>query len=662
MNPPIFALAAIVLAALSGVPGIFLGRGKAAGQHIATVLNLAASGLGITAALLGFFRPEPDTWLRLPWSLPGAELAIGVDGLTSLFLIPLFIVSGLGAIYGEGYFPERDNPSSGRRLRLFYGLTTAGIAMVLVARNGILLLAAWEVMALAAFMLVVTDDEQPGVRHAGWVYLVATHIGTLCLFALFGLLFMASGSFDITKLAAGIANSPTGRAIFLLALTGFGMKAGLMPLHVWLPPAHAAAPSHVSALMSGVLIKTGIYGILRITSLFPDPPTWWGGLLLGAGVFSGILGMAFALGQRDLKRLLAYSSIENIGIVAMGIGLALVGRAAGRPEWVVLGMGGALLHVVNHAFFKSLLFYGAGSIIHATGTRDLNHLGGLQKKMPKTATCVLIGAVAICALPPLNGFASEWLLYLGLFRTVETGARAGFLWGSLALPGLTLIGALALACFVKVLGIIFLGEPRTERAHKAHESGGLMITPMVVLAAACFAVGIAPSALAPLLDRAIRSTAPEMAANLTGVASLAPFSFLTAMGVALLALILIITAIVRRRVQAPKLDERPGTWDCGYAAPSPKMQYTSGSFAEWPVQLFRWALLPKVERPRKLALFPRSARFEAVVPDTVLDRFVLPLFERAARLATRARFLQHGKIQIYLLYVVITLLILLSRA
>src|SRR5262249_48114316 len=292
------------------------------------------------------------------------------------------------------------------------GTLTAGMALLVIARNSIVFLFGWEAMALSAFFLVTTEDHDGEVRETGWVYLVATHMATLCLFGLFGVLRAASGSFALAplnpdRLAPGMAT-----AIFILALVGFGLKAGVMPLHVWLPSAHAAAPSHVSAIMSGVLIKMGIYGLVRVTSLFPNPPLEWGGIVLGMGTVSGILGVAFAIGQHDLKRLLAYHSIENIGIIAMGLGLALIGRSLGRIDLIILGLCGGLLHVWNHAFFKGLLFFSAGSVIHATHTREIDHLGGLAKTMPATAWSFLIGAVAICGLPPLNGFVSEFLVYL----------------------------------------------------------------------------------------------------------------------------------------------------------------------------------------------------------------------------------------------------------
>ena len=383
------------------------------------------------------------------------------------------------------------HPENGRKLRFFYGTLTAGMALVVIARNGVLFLFGWEIMALSAFFLVTTEDGVREVRRSGWIYLVATHVAALCLLALFSLLRAASGSFSLEPLQAN-SLTPAGTmypwsatAIFVCALVGFGLKAGIMPLHVWLPGAHANAPSHVSAIMSGVMIKMGIYGLVRVLGAAAAPPLAWGYTVLGLGVVSGVLGVAFAVGQHDLKRLLAYHSIENIGIIVIGLGLALIGRTLARADWIVLGLGGALLHVWNHALFKSLLFFSAGSVIHATGTREIDRLGGLAKAMPRTSLAFLVGAVAICGLPPLNGFVSELLIYLGLFGTLGIGEGSACPLAAFAAPALALIGGLAVACFVKVFGAVFLGSARTEVARHAHESAGSMLGPMGVLMGCC---------------------------------------------------------------------------------------------------------------------------------------------------------------------------------
>ena len=438
--------------------------------------------------------------------LPYGAFYVEVDALSAFFLIPILGLSALAAIYGGEYlWGWREKKSLGASW-FFFNLLVASMMMVVLARNGVLFLVAWEVMALASFFLVTFEDEKDSVREAGWTYLVASHLGTAFLLALFVLLGREAGSLDFDRFGAVASLAPSAvSGLFLLALIGFGTKAGFMPLHVWLPEAHPAAPSHVSALMSGVMIKTGIYGLLRALTFLGPPLAWWGWTLIGIGLTSGVLGVLFALAQHDLKRLLAYHSVENIGIIALGLGVGLVGLSNGSPLLAVLGFGGGLLHVLNHAVFKGLLFFGAGAVLHGAGTREIDHLGGLAKRMPWTAATFLVGSVAISGLPPLNGFVSEFLIYLGAFNGVTQ--RAGVAVPLLAvIAGLALIGGLAAACFTKTFGIVFLGEPRSEQAARAHEAGAAMRWPMVLLAAACVAIGLC----APLMVRPLAGVLPSV--------------------------------------------------------------------------------------------------------------------------------------------------------
>jgi hydrogenase-4 component B len=653
-------LLGIVTAALSGVPGLLLDRTSNRGQRLTTLLAVIGSGLGL-AGIAWFWATGDCQPIVRPWLIPGtdvhAEFSVAVDGLSAIFLVPVFLIALLGSVYGLDYWPQTEHPQNGRKLRLFYGTMTAGMALLVIARDSILFLFGWEIMALSAFFLVATEDHDKEVREASWIYLVATHLATLCLFAVFALIRNASGSFALAPLEPGSLPPALVTVVFLLALVGFGLKAGIMPLHVWLPSAHASAPSHVSAIMSGVLIKMGIYGLVRITSLLPNPPLEMGTLVLVLGVVSGVLGVAYAIGQHDLKRLLAYHSIENIGIIVMGLGLAMIGRSLGRSDWVVLGLCGSSLHVWNHALFKGLLFLSAGSVIHDTHTREIDHLGGLAKKMPRTAICFLVGAVAICGLPPLNGFVSEFLIYLGLFRTLGTGDGWSFAALAFAAPALALIGALAVACFVKVFGAVFLGTARSGHVEQAHESPLSMIGPMASLAAGCIFIGIAPLVLAPVFDAAVRVWAPEMAAGLE-LAALAPFDWIGGMGLLLTAGLFLGGALLWLRLRHGVV-EKAATWGCGYVAPTPRMQYTASSFAEMLVSLFGWALRPRARKPEKLPLFPVRTEFHSEVPDVVLEEAVLPAFRFVARLSAWFRVFQQGSIQTYLLYMFLALIALL---
>jgi hydrogenase-4 component B len=567
------------------------------------------------------------------------------------------VVPALGSVYSLEYWrnstPARPKEGS-RWLGLFYGMLAGSMALVVIARDGVLFLVAWEFMALAAYFALATEQDKPEVRRASWVYLVATHMGTLTLFALFALWRQATGSFALEPAAALPAGLSS--ALFVLALVGFSFKAGLFPLHFWLPGAHANAPSHLSAVMSGVLLKMGVYGIVRMTSLLPLPPLWWGGTLLAVGAVTGLLGILLALSQHDFKRLLAYSSVENVGIIALGVGLALLGRSLHRPDWIVLGLGGALLHVWNHGLFKALLFLNAGAILHATDTRDIERLGGLAQRMPQTAGLFAVGAVAICALPPLNGFAGEWLLYLGLFRTLDQAPAA-----ALAAVALAMIGALAVACFVKLFGSVFLGVPRSTATAHAHDPQATMIMPMAALAAGCVCLGIFPALAVPWLERAAQTWAqvPENdTAALAPLAPLAPMGWISILGLALLGAVGALVLIVRLMRRAPVV----GTWDCGYAQPTARMQYTGSSFGQTLVNLFRFALQPKRHLPDIQGVFPAQANFKSLVPDLVLDRLLLPFTRWAGEWLPLLRVFQQGQTQLYVLYVLMILIVLLAWA
>jgi formate hydrogenlyase subunit 3/multisubunit Na+/H+ antiporter MnhD subunit len=648
-------IAGLALAAISGLVAALRRNDPARAQRAACLVLVAGAALGLAGAAATLSGHGGGTF-HARWSAPGGALALRLDALSAVFLLPIFGISGAGAVYGLAYFPQAERPGEALRLQIFYGLVTAGMALLVVAGDALLFLVGWEVMALSGFLLVLTEHTRPAAQRAAFVYLAAAHVGTLALFALFALLGHEAGSFDFARMAA--ARLAPGPGVFLLMLLGFGLKAGLMPLHFWLPGAHAAAPSHVSALMSGVLLKTGIYGILRVSGLFAAPPAWWGFTVLAVGAVSAVLGVAFALAQHDLKRLLAYHSVENVGIIAMGVGLALLGRATGDATLAFLGFAGAALHVVNHALFKALLFYGAGAVDHACGTRELDVLGGLARAMPLTAGLFLLGAVAISGLPPLNGFVSEWLVYLGALRTLSAGAPL-LSFAVLAAPTLALVGGLAAACFAKVHGTVFLGQARSERPGRAHEVPGAMLGPMALLAAACVAIGLAPAAVVPALRRA--------AAAWTG---LPPGAFLeparsaaaSAGTITLVSATLVLAALgalAWRRSRALPATETE-TWGCGYARPTARMQYTASSFAEMLTLRFGWVLFPRarVEPPR--GPFPRRASFGSHVPDTVLDVALVPVLETASLAADRARRLHRGQVQGQALLVGLTLLALLA--
>jgi hydrogenase-4 component B len=435
-------------------------------------------------------------------------------------------------------------------------------------------------------------------------------------------------------------------------------------MHVWLPEAHPAAPSHVSAMMSGVMIKTGIYGLLRVLTMLGEPPTWWGWTLVGIGVVSGVMGVLYALSQHDLKRLLAYHSVENIGIIALGLGVGLLGITYESPAMAALGFTGALLHVINHAVFKSLLFLDAGAVLHAASTGEMDRLGGLLKRMPVTGTTFLIGAAAISGLPPLNGFVSELLIYLGAMAGLDGQSHAAAAWpliGVLVVGGLALIGGLAAACFSKAFGIVFLGEPRSDEAARAHEVGAAMRWPMVVLAGLCVVIGLAaplwPLVLQPAMAILVPDNLREAAAS--GAKQAAGSLLAMVVGSYVLLGLIVLIASLRRKLLAGRRVEQTVTWGCGYAAPTPRMQYTASSFARPLTLWFRQFLQPTDELHQPRGLFPKNASLHTHTPD-LFRRFVYePLFAGIAWLASKLRWLQEGHIQIYVLYIALTILILL---
>jgi hydrogenase-4 component B len=515
------------------------------------------------------------------------------------------------------------------------------LGFVLLSSNGLHFLVGWELFTVSAYFLITLDRGHVDARSTGWLYLATSHVAVLALFAFFATLAARSGSWDLGPML----DQPGVAPLYWLALIGFGIKAGVFPLHVWLPSAHANAPSHVSAILSGVTIKVGIYGLVRFSGWLPLPggAAW---MIATLGVVSAVLGVAFALGQHDLKRLLAYHSVENIGIILIGLGFALVAVEHGDAAWGRLALAGGLLHVWNHGLFKALLFLGAGSVLHATGTREMSRLGGLWKTMPWTTALFCLGAVAICGLPPLNGFVSEWLLYLGLFDAVMS--RAPSTW--VAIPAVVLLGltgAMALACFVKACSVVFLGVGRSPEAHRAHESDLLMRGAMISLAALCVAIGLAPILFWSSIETAVGAWRVDWT-----TASTSPP--LWTLGWAHVALATAASVGAWWLVRRTRRGLRYGvTWDCAYAAPAARMQYSAQSFASIITGWFAFILRPEVHARLPVDALPSSASLASHTPETVLQYLVEPLSRRVMSVATAARSLQHGGVQSYLLYLVI---------
>jgi hydrogenase-4 component B len=655
-DPAFLAISAALAMGCAGIPGLFL-RTPGPGQVMAAVVTILASLAGIPASLILLFGHAVPTYV-LEWGLPFGSCELAVDPLSAFFLLPVFLVSGLGALFALGYWPAAKNRRSERGLTFFYGLLASSMAILLMARNSVFFLMVWEIMALSAYFLLATEHGREDVRHAGIIYLIATHAGTAALFVYFSLLFSHTGSFLFPPDGSLSALTASSTAIVLAAFVGFGAKGGIMPLHIWLPSAHANAPSHVSAMMSGVMLKMGLYGIFRALTFFREPPLSWGGFLVVTGIASALLGISFAIAQRDLKRLLACSSIENIGIITTGLGIALMGISSHNTTLAYLGMAGSLLHLLNHSLFKPLLFLGSGVIIHASGTRDMNLMGGLAKGMPKTAFLLLLGSIAICGIPPLNGFVSEFLLYLGFFSQLQA-ANLTFL--VLLAPLLALVGGLALIAFTKLYCSVFLGTPRSRETGHSHEAGPSMLLPLALLALLCLLLGLLPQYGLRLITPALVLFVPPAASaplSLGFGSILGKISFL---GMLLLLLSASVFLFWRRRLGRAPLTTGP-TWGCGYQRPTPRIQYTASSFSEYAVSVFNGFIRQRIRRPALVGLFPGRSNCVDRPTETLLDRAVAPLFTLAGMLFAFLLRLQHGRMHVYMIYIFATLLLLMLWA
>jgi hydrogenase-4 component B len=634
----------------TGFLALALVRLPRAAAALAVAGAVIGGALCFAAALLMLARGGSQE-IAAPWAVPGGALVVGLDPLSAFFLVPLGFVGPICAVYGRRYLHGRVVPAAELNVLL------AAMIAVLVARHALLFLVAWEGMTLLAYLLVTHEHGEAEVQRAGWIYLVASHAAVSALLALFlGLGARAGGELDFGALAAAAPPSIAVSVVLsCLALVGFGIKAGLVGLHVWLPEAHAAAPSHVSALMSGVVVKLGLYGLLRSVHIL-QPGAWLGVTLMILGVAGALYGIALAVQQRDLKRILAYSSVENLGVITIGLGLGHWARARGDGALAAVAFGGALLHLWNHAAMKALMFLGAGSVLHAAGTKDVERLGGILKVMPWTGRALAFGTVAIAALPPFNGFAGEWLLYQALARVgVEDGSPAALaaLGGAAALA---LVGGLAALCFVRLAGAVLLGAPRSAEAGCAHESPLELTLPMAVLGAACLAGVLAAPALVRLqttvLDELGVATTAEVASAARLLRPLVIAS--AALGATMLAAWL---AIERWARGARRME----TWGCGYAAPTARMQYTGRGFAELlgTRALPRWLRGPlRVRAPQ--GPFPAAASFAADATDPMTRALYQPFLARWGDRFARLRFLQQGKVHIYILYIVGTAIVVLA--
>ena len=637
---------------------LVLARFKKICSYIFLSSLVAACGVGFFSVLnILCYRTAPADF-RANWPLSFGEFYIGMDFLSVFFLLLFFVLSLAAGIYGYSYLRDYSGPRSLGAHYFFYHLLVISIMLVLVAKNAVLFLIAWELMTVASYFLITFYDEKESVRRAGYIYLIATHTGTFCLLIMFLLMGSQAGSMNFDQMITARFSPALAVFIFVLALVGFGVKAGFIPLHIWLPHAHPAAPSHISALLSGVVIKIGIYGLMRIISLVKDFPLWCGICLLMIGATSGVGGVLYALGQHEIKKLLAYHSIENIGIITLGLGMGLMGQSCHQETVAFIGYAGALLHVFNHAIFKGLLFLSAGSVIRATHTGEIDHMGGLLKWLPWTGHLFLIGSLSICGLPFFNGFISEWLVYQAFLGGVFHFDIYGIIFSCFAIVSLALIGGLAALCFAKAFGAMFLGKNRSMEEPHYQESDFMLCGPMVVLAAICLWVGLAPISMVFFSLQA--------AQTITGM----PIPFimeetiqnplLAVRGTLMIVLgILAVLFILRKIFLKPYPLKQTETWGCGYTMISPRMQYTASSFAEPILRIFRSFLVFKIEIAQLKKYFPAETRLSSHVLDASEYLFFRPVLNWFKKFSRKLNWIQGGHTQRYLLYIFFFLLILL---
>jgi hydrogenase-4 component B len=651
--------------------------------QLAAALSFGAAALsgliGLLAALLCLGNgPSAPPWHGelIPSLIPYIRFSARLDGLGAFFLMLVSLLGCAISIYSLDYTKAYLGRKNAGVLGAFFNALLLVTTLAVVADNIWLFLIAWELMALTAYCLVSFEHEQPETRQAGVLFFIMSHIDAGCIILGFLLLFQASGDFSFDSLRDVGAKMSAGKrdAAFVLFLLGFGIKAGVVPLHIWLPAAHPVAPSNVSALMSGVLIKTGIYGLTRVCFEFlGPPPLWWGVTVLAVGTVSAVLGVLYALMEHDLKRLLAYHSIENIGIILMGLGAALLFQFFGHPVLAAFSLVAGMYHTINHAAFKGLLFLGAGAVVHSTHTRNMEEMGGLAKRMPETAFYFLIGAVAISALPPLNGFVSEWLTYQALLQGFGASDSLWRLVFPLSGAMLALTGALAAACFVKAFGITFLAQPRSDAARNAREAAPSMRIGMALLTAACLLLGFFPTTFVRLLDPLTQQlTGQQISAQLSLNSGLVLASLsekagtVSTLGMVLMGLCLLPIPFALWLVLARKAKTRRGpTWDCGQRGLTPQMEYTATGFSKPIRMIFKALFRPRGDTQREYDFSPYFAtniRFESHIEEVFVKRLYRPLRISIVRVSRKIRALQAGSIHAYLLYIFITLLLLLIFA
>lgn len=654
------ALGVVATWLMLGIAGLLLQNNRLATQ----IIFPAGAVCSLALALAGVGGLSETSVAILPLGLPDLPFHLRMDALSSFFLILLGSASIGISLFSVGYFRNMANDTVAL-LTLEYHVFMAAMALVFMADDAYLFMVSWESMALSSYFLVTTNHEQPEVRRAGFLYLLIAHVGAIAILMSFGVMQGGHGDYTFNTMRHTHLSSFWASATFLLALFGFGAKAGILPMHAWLPEAHPAAPSPVSAMMSGIMLKTAIYGILRVSFDLLDAQMWWWGVLaLALGLITALFGVFFAAVQVDMKRLLAYSSIENIGIILVGIGLTLIFHNFQKDALAALALTATLYHALNHAFMKSLLFLGTGSILHATGERQLGKLGGLIHTMPKLALLMLVGALAIAGLPPLNGFVSEWLLLQAFLLSPGLPHAYLNMLVPIAAAALVLAAALSGYVMVKFYGIIFLGQPREEKLLHVHDAGIWERIGMLCMVVACFVLGLFPTFIILQIDFVTEMLVHH---SLGGSALKHGWLLLTPIqaerasyGPLILFFIIVaggvITSLTVKKYYHGRLRRGPA-WDCGYPEQTSRMQDTAEGFGQPIRKIFEWfmGVVKQVPTP-----FDTHPHFHSETHDRLWNLFYEPIKQLNEIIGIQVGKLQHGRIHIYLLYSFVTLLALLA--
>lgn len=659
-------LISLAISVIGAVLALALSKFEEAAKNVGCTFGLAASGLALISGIMAVVG-ETQT---LSVGTMFFAFSLRLDPLAGIMISVISVLAFCGWLYGFSYFDDYKGKGIGA-MCFFMNAFVASMNCVIAVDNVFWFLLFFELMSLTSYFLVVTEQNDTSIK-GGFMYFVMAHVGYFLIMISFLIMSACAGSFEFEafrtmEFAPGIAS-----LCFLLAFLGFGFKAGMIPFHSWLPMAHPAAPSNVSALMSGGMIKIGIFGIIKVSFDLlgaSECQLWWGIVVLLFGAVSSLLGVAYALAEHDLKRLLAYHSVENIGIILLGVGVALIGVAIESPMLTVLGLLAGLFHLINHAMFKGLLFLGAGSVLYATGTRNMEVLGGLHKKMPVTSICFLIGSMAICALPPLNGFVSEWFTYQAMFTAAMDGGRIVMLVCAIGVVFLAITGALAVTCFVKAYGVTFLGDPRSEAAENAKEVPGPMKAAMIIMAVICVLLGVCAPAVVPTLTNAAATIAGEAAIDTaTGVMLVNPVIDATIstplITILLLATILIPWLIIRAK-STGGVSNAPDPWACGYN-PTPDMPLVANSVGAQ-VKHF-WSPLFTM-RDKLAATSPKFASMLKGISNWAEKAqnwgdvaLVEPTGKFVNWLGKWATKLEGGDFRIYIMYTVVTLIVFLILA